>query len=390
MSQEADSLRWRVRFGQVFASRLAAEGLDVCDWQWFHPRESALRPRDDHVFELLDLRRSPELWEEYFAPQVRPPAPDFASQVLPAFQRRFVLMIIGGFGSHLVAPRVLEELRARNVDCPWICHVDYGNTLSSNAECARRAAESCRELLRLLEQEDKRILFLGHSKGANIILELLTDPAYSDLRAKTWGAVALAGAIGGSPAADSLLARAVRRSRGAPAFIRRGLAGLGRLAARRARHPLLAGLPSLADLPEGVVDLSQKHRHAHLNRLQMPQDVRFFSIAAAIERRRARPERFFSRDFDRTFLYLATYELVKHSLLNDTQLLLDDAKWPPGPNVWHLATINADHWGLAYRQVLPGAKPDSTPRLSIIESALSVIYEMAREAGEQWAIGSGR
>ncbi|MCX7016152.1 MAG: hypothetical protein NTW86_26940 [Candidatus Sumerlaeota bacterium] len=376
MSLADPDLPWRVRFGQIFAARLEAEGLDARDWLWFHPSENALRPRDENPFELLDLRRHPERWQRWFAPAARPAAPDFTSEALPFLRERFLLLLLGGFGSHLVASRILEELNATQTDPPWFAHVDYGNTLSSNVECARRAAKSCRALLRDLPgAAGKRLLFLGHSKGANIILELLTDPAYGDVRERTWGAIALAGALGGSPAADSLIARAVRRSRGAPALIRKALGGVGRLIARCSRHPLLTGLPSLADLPDGAIDLSQKRRHAYLNRLTLPEEIQFFSLAAAIERRRARPERFLSRDFDRTFLYLATYELVKHSLLNDTQLLLEDAKWPPAPNAHHLATLNTDHWGLAYRQVLPGAKPDATPRRAIVESALGVIYE---------------
>jgi hypothetical protein len=436
-----NELNLRIRFGQIFASRLESRGLDARDWLWFHPRERDLRLKDDGLFDLLDLRKSQDTWEKYFAPEARPETADF-DNVLAGIRERFVLLLIGGFGSHLVEPKIFEELSewesggpdapVGQTNCgpvsvvgqtnhepdtlsgqtnhrpdtivgqtnrepdtlsgqtnrgpdtpvgpesgaPFHFHVPYGNTLSSNAECAKRAAETCRGILSRDDLAGKQAILLCHSKGAVIALELLSDPQYADIRQRTWGVVSCAGAIGGSPACDSLLARAVRNSRTVPAFVRKGMHAVGQAIARRSKHPLVAGLPSLSDLPDGVRDLSQKVRHAELERLEMPSEIRFFSIAAAIEREKARPESFFSKDFDRTFLYLSTYELARHSMLNDTQLLLPDAKWPDVPNAAHLATIHADHWGLVYRQVLPGAKPDPTPRLAIIESTLSLIWEM--------------
>jgi hypothetical protein len=377
MNSEQAPPRWTVRFGQVLAARLEARGLDARDWLWFHPREEEIDSKDASVFEQFDLHRNAERWERHFSAQARGAIPDFSVDVLPALRRRFVLLLVGGLGSHMVPAHVLEEALSLNAEETWVHHVDYGNTLSSNADCAARAAESCREILRGAEAEGKQLLFLGHSKGANIILELMTEPAYADLKEQTWGALAVAGAIGGSPACDSLLGRAVSRAGSAPAFLREGLRRLGRLISGRFEHPLLAGLPSLEELPDGVRDLSRKRRHELLSHVRLPEDVRFFSIAGAIERERAKPDRFLSRDLDKTFLYLATYELARHSALNDTQLLLSDAKWPPGPNVFHLGTIHADHWGLAYGQVLPGVKPDPTPREAILEAALSVVLEMA-------------
>ncbi len=278
------------RFGQIFAQRLAAVGLDAREWLMLPPSAEALESTDPAVFVSIDPRRDPARWERLYAPGRHAPAPDFMGQALPFAQERFAAVLIGGLGSHLLPGRHFHEfMLAYNTDPPWIFSLDYGSTFSPNAPCAERAAAALRAILDRPECRGKQALLICHSKGAALAHILLAEARFADLHPRIWGVAAFAGAIGGSPHAESALAHAARATRDkTPDWIAHGLAAALRALGVAIPHSLIRAAPTLGELPDALPDLARDARQAYLRSHPLPVDKWFFSVAGAIEPDRLR------------------------------------------------------------------------------------------------------
>ena len=376
MSTQHD-LQTRIRFSQILAQKLEARGLDVRNWLWFHPREEELDGPDPAIFAHLDLRQNEDLWRENFAPEQRQRVPDFGNEVLPWLRDHLLLVRIGGMGSHLVKPRPFEELeKICGADFP-LPELRYGNTMSSREHCLERAVEHFRELLDQNRGSWRKILFLAHSRGAIIAAELMTEEDLAEFQPQIAGIVSFAGAIGGSPAATGSLAKQLKKFRHNREAFKKGLESIGRMLPTALMGDLLIEeLPGLAEFPTSLHELSPERRQELLQRTNWPEGKLLLSLASVVAPGQLNLlEKFAGRTLSRRFAEMIGSDLMQHSVLNDTQVLLRDTKWPAASGGVHLGALHGDHWGMAYRQLMPLVPPDPTPREALLEAVLTLVYE---------------
>ncbi len=153
----------------------------------------------------------------------------------------------------------------------------------------------------------KPLVLIGYSKGATDTLQFLVD--YPELAAEIDAFVSIAGAVRGSPVAD-----------------RYGVF-----------YDLLFAQVPTARCEKGdgdvVADLRTDVRRAWLEEHELPQHVRYYSLAA-----------FTTRDHVANGLLTTWKSLLKDDPHNDGQLLAMDALLP---NATLLGYANADHWAVA-------------------------------------------
>ena len=206
-----------------------------------------------------------------------------------------------------------------------------------NAEAIRAALEE-----RPATASGDRAVILTHSKGAVDVLEALVS--YPDLHEKVAAVVSLAGAIGGSPLADT-----------AP----------DALLEIAARTP---GLKCREGDMQALESLRPAVRQGWLAQHRLPHAVRFYSIVAMPE-----PARVSSG------LRLTYDKLADIDARNDGNLLYFDQVIPGGAL---LGYANADHWAIAtdladseYALVRQLANRNDYPRKALIEAALRFVEE---------------
>lgn len=216
--------------------------------------------------------------------------------------RPFQLLLVPGLGASLAGP----------LGTPLADAAQHLRSLGHSVEVlkvrgfasSRRNARLIRDLLRESErQPDRPTIALGYSKGAtDLVVAIATFP---EVTRAVSAVVSLAGSIGGSPHADSLLGAAADRLYGA----------LGRIG--------LGGLESLG----------QTKRRAWLKARELPGAVRLYSVVAHAGRERT------------SWVLRPAHERLR--LLdpkNDSQVLRDD-QILPGSTL--LAELRADHWAAA-------------------------------------------
>lgn len=187
-----------------------------------------------------------------------------------------------------------------------------------------------------------RAVILTHSKGAVDVLEALV--AYPELHGKVAAVVSLAGAIGGSPLADT-----------AP----------DALLEIAARTP---GLNCRDGDMQALESLRPAVRQGWLARHRLPEAVRFYSVVAMPD-----PSRVSSG------LRLTYDRLADVDPRNDGNLLYFDQVIPGGTL---LGYANADHWAIAtdladsqYGLVRRIADRNDYPRRALIEAVLRFVEE---------------
>lgn len=203
---------------------------------------------------------------------------------------------------------------------------------------ARQIAE---RLTTEMPGQDRPVVFIGYSKGANDILQFLVS--YPELASRVTAVVSVAGAIGGTP----ITAQA---------------AGI--------YDALLDRVPS-SRCPPGdgkVIDsLSVRARQAWLAANPLPQHVQYFAIAA-----------FTTRERMAATLVPAWRLLLAHDPRADGQLLARDALIP-GATL--LGYADADHWSVALDveklHPLLGSRRDAVPfpRAALLEAILLQVAE---------------
>jgi hypothetical protein len=189
--------------------------------------------------------------------------------------------------------------------------------------------------------EEGPVILIGYSKGANDILEFLAS--YPGAAARVESVVSVAGAIGGSPLAET---------------------------ARGFYDAMLSWIPS-GRCPAGdgdvIESLRPQERREWLAQNPLPDSVRYYSVAAFTTRPRVAEA-----------LLPSWKLLLRHERRNDGQLLAGDALIP-GSTL--LGYVDADHWSAAIdvESVHPvlGARPDPTPfpRAALLEAILLQVGE---------------
>jgi len=383
----------RLRFLNLVSRRLALRGLNVDDWFWYHPHEETLDVTDPAVFDQMDLHGRQEWLREALHEADETPAPDFDSQVLPYLREGYIIVRVGGLGSHLVNARPFQELDALNQGGDtWVFDLPYGNTLAPTEDCLNEAMNQCRGLSDVLNAGGRRIIFFAHSRGANVSLDLAQDPRFEPLGQHVAAIVSFAGAIGGSPAANGTLADKVKAMHNFEGAIQGLLGRIQRFVPESVgREPLWHEIPSLAALPRGLEDLTPEARRERLSQVNWDAATfHLFSVGAIPVPGQPRPlERILGRDLMRGLIDMAGYDLSQLNVLNDTQVMLNAAKWPPEAHADHLATVRADHWGVAYERLVAIMPPDPTPRMALYEAVLTSVYEKMKNRSGQSVAGGG-
>lgn len=235
-----------------------------------------------------------------------------------------------------------------------------------------------RTFRRWVQEEARKIVFVGYSYGCPLTLELLADlnsKRFDDefILQNTSAFIALCGAIGGSYLADDVLSdkpkllsipKLVERSRKIP--------GLG----------ALVGLPTdqfKDDMVDGVRSLTRQERAERLEQYapHLPKQIQYFSIGAVMPM--ADYERRLSdKNLDDYTMYLQAKVSEPFSVYNDGQVVLQDNLIPkpkqiPAKNHHYLGVVRAHHWAVSYKTFNLGN--NSFPRRSFYKALLRTIAQ---------------
>jgi pimeloyl-ACP methyl ester carboxylesterase len=187
--------------------------------------------------------------------------------------------------------------------------------VSGRSSCAHNAVQIRDAVMGLDAQGLEKVVLVGYSKGVPDILEALVN--HPEMRDRVSAVVSIAGAVGGSPIADSLEGPFLK---------------------------LMNGILSLECPPGdggGIESLKQPTRKQWLSQHRLPKSIRYFSIVSFAERRRI------------SALLRGGYEkLAFVDPRNDGQLLFWD-QVIPGSTL--LGYVRADHWAISmpFSQDLP-------------------------------------
>jgi len=194
------------------------------------------------------------------------------------------------------------------------------------------------------EKAGRPLVLIGYSKGAPDILESLV--AYPELAQKVVAVVSFAGAVGGSPLADSVT---------------------------HSQMELLSRVPrSKCDVGDGgaLQSLSPAYRRQWIRDHELPRNIRYYSVIAFPD-----PETRISSGLESSWRELSEKEDAR----NDSQLIFYDQALP-GSTL--LAFTNADHWAMAVPVARQHAFAAATfanrndfPREVMLEAVLRYIEE---------------
>lgn len=205
--------------------------------------------------------------------------------------------------------------------------------------CAHNAVV-IRDAVAALSREDK-LVFVTHSKGAVDVLEALV--AYPELVSRTVAVVSVAGAINGSPLADTFSDGLIRFVESMP----------------------LSSCPP-GDDTEAVDSLRRPGRLRFLAEHPMPSGIRFYSLAALA-----------TRD-DMSMVLKPFYDiLARTDPLNDGLVIASDAMYP-GATL--LGYPNADHLAVAMPFTKTGllrtlVSKNAYPRAALLEAIARYVEE---------------
>jgi len=257
-------------------------------------------------------------------------------------KRRLVAVFVPGIGFDCFLPwleppgTVAEHLRKFGFDQVSI-KVD---ALSSSA----RNAQQIRDALLALPAETNppRIVLVGYSKGAPDILTAIE--AYPEIRDRVAAVVSAAGAVGGSPLANS---------------------------AKQYQADLMRHFPKAqCDSGDGggVASLRTSERRTWLAAHPLPGGVRYYSVVTFPQ-----PERISS------VLKSSYRKLSRVDARNDSQVIFYDEVIPASTL---LGYVNADHWAIALPISRTHAKVGSWfvtqsayPREALLEAILRFVEE---------------
>jgi hypothetical protein len=382
-----DKDTWKIRFGQIFQALLVKSGKKLEDYLYFLPTGTQPDVKTAKSFELVDLHLNKDLYNRYFGSRVMV-VPRLNHQTAASLDSS--LVIVPGFGHHRIKTRAFAEQMELLEDLGFhLVYAFYDDSFESNENCARRVYDVVESRV----DEHRSIIFLTYSKGSPVVLELLSDPRYQDVAARTRAAVSFAGALRGSihaslPAAHLTLKllKLYRRSNN------------GSSVTAKIREKILkwsAKLPfisiknwyalvekavefedDLMDLPGGITDLTKIQTAKDYSEVRLPDSIKLFSLSAVI------PESEFKEEFksitnaDDLFLYVSGSQLYRQNVFNDTQVLLPDSEFFPGNGeIIDLGIVRADHWGIALPRVFSKNYTDPFPRTEMLTAVLLTLDE---------------
>jgi pimeloyl-ACP methyl ester carboxylesterase len=179
--------------------------------------------------------------------------------------------------------------------------------VSGRSSSSYNAAMIAKTLDGLELEATERLILLGYSKGATDILHFLVD--YPELAKKVTAVLSVAGVINGTPLADKFADTYEKWFK---------------------NTPIKACSPGDADV---LKSLKRSVQFPWLAVNPLPQEVRYFSIAAFTNRENVQPGLLFTYDF-----------LKNIDPRNDGQVIFYD-QVIPGASL--LGYINLDHWAIA-------------------------------------------
>lgn len=304
----------RVRFREIFCALLAQEP------------GAATRPCEVLLHRLIDE-----------------PARTLRARPLPAHDPKLTVIFVPGllgdcpYGLSPPFETAVQHLQRLGYDA-WVAPMNATSSSLANAE---------RLALELAEHSSEHIVLIGHGRGTVDILELLvTNPAVAS---RTKAVLSVAGAINGSPLADSPSGAALLFSRGGDTACTEGeLQSHG--------------------------DLKRAHRARWLMEHPLPSGPRYFSIGAFAPRSEVAPP-----------LRPRAAALARIDPRNDGLTPFFD-QVIPGSEL--LGYANTDHWtiaadpaGLAHSPPEVKREMPSFPRDVLIEAALLRISEVLSSNG---------
>jgi pimeloyl-ACP methyl ester carboxylesterase len=214
--------------------------------------------------------------------------------------------------------------------------------VSGRSSSAHNALQIRDAVIKLDLQGDEKVVLVGYSKGVPDVLEALVN--YPEIRDRVTAVVSIAGAVGGSPIADSLEGPFLE---------------------------LINKIPAL-ECPPGdggaIESLKQSTRQQWLSRHQLPLSIRYFSIVGFAERERI------------SVILRGGYDkLAFVDPRNDGQLVFWNAVIPGG---MLLGYVRADHWAIAmpFSQDLPALSTtfinhNDFPREILLEAIIRFVEE---------------
>ncbi len=179
--------------------------------------------------------------------------------------------------------------------------------VSGWSSSAHNAAVIRETLLAADLSQDEKVVLIGYSKGVPDILHALVE--YPEIVAKVAAVVSVAGAVGGTPLADSMdeLQKKIMQ-----------------------KNPIVDCPPGVGD---PIASLQRSTRQAWLSQNRLPASVKYFSLAA-----------FADREHISTVLQASYDRLAQIDPRNDGQLIFYD-QLVPGCTL--LGYVRADHWAVA-------------------------------------------
>lgn len=214
--------------------------------------------------------------------------------------------------------------------------------VSGRSSCAHNAVQIRDAVMGLDLKGDEKVTLVGHSKGVIDSLEAVVN--YPEIRDRVIAIVSVAGAVGGSPIADSLEGPFLELVNNIP-------------------------LPVCPPGDGGAMEsLKQSTRQQWLSRNKLPESIRYFSIVAFAEREEIS-----------TLLRRGYDDLAFVDPRNDGQLVFWNAVLPGGTL---LGYVRADHWAIAlpFSQDLPSLSTtlfnhNGFPREILLEAIIRFVEE---------------
>jgi hypothetical protein len=385
--------RWKIRFGQIFQAQLEASGKKLEDHLYFFPGDEGSEPdpTKEESYDLVDLNVNRNLYSKYFSKDI-PPIPVLNKHT--AARLGAALVIVPGFGHHLISQKtfeiqipILQELGFK------VIYAKYADSFESNESCAERVYHIVKDQL----EDGEKAIFFTYSKGGPILVDLLSNPNYSDVIDRTKAVVSFAGALRGSLLASSSSTRAtLRLLKAFKRFSRPGgfLTKLYKLIYKLVIK-CLSLFPAktlkewnqlvkkadefkddLCDLLVGITELTRLNcTNEHSDR-QLPRTVKLFSLSSVYPRAAFRKGFSFISNPEDLFLYVSGGELYKHNVFNDAQVLLPDSKFFDGMgDITDLGAVKADHWGIALARVFSKKYKDPFPRTCLVKAVILLLDE---------------
>lgn len=221
--------------------------------------------------------------------------------------------------------------------------------VSGRSSCAHNAVQIKDAVMGLKLQGGEKVVLVGYSKGAPDILEALVN--HPEMHTRIAAVVSVAGAVGGSPIADSLEGPFLR-------LVNDTL------------------LPNCSPGDGGAIEsLKQNNRKRWLSQNRLPTSIRYFSIVSFAER--GRISRLLKQGYE---------QLAFVDPRNDGQLIFWD-QVIPGSTI--LGYVRADHWAISmpFSQDLPVSSfmlinHNDFPREILLEAIMRFVEESLLKAQE--------